>query len=111
MYVYVYCVSLLCVCLVKLSVTFVSIHDAFFSFFPFFLTFFPFSESLGLRGKVMRKIEELKAALVGSATPDEFLCPITQEVMKDPVIAAGEPTTCSPVPQATLYLQKYWITY
>lgn len=38
----------------------------------------------------MRKIEELRAALVGSAAPDEFLCPITQEVMKDPVIAAGE---------------------
>ncbi|XP_031414047.1 WD repeat, SAM and U-box domain-containing protein 1 isoform X2 [Clupea harengus] len=45
-------------------------------------------DSVGLRGKVMRKIEELRAALVGSAAPDEFLCPITQEVMKDPVIAA-----------------------
>ncbi|KAL2081459.1 hypothetical protein ACEWY4_023312 [Coilia grayii] len=45
-------------------------------------------DSVGLRGKVVRKIEELRAALVGSPAPDEFLCPITQEVMKDPVIAA-----------------------
>ncbi|XP_048094299.1 WD repeat, SAM and U-box domain-containing protein 1-like isoform X1 [Alosa alosa] len=44
--------------------------------------------SLGLRGKVLRKIEELRPSLDGSAAPDEFLCPITQEVLKDPVIAA-----------------------
>lgn len=81
-------------------------------FSPFlFLLFFSFSESLGLRGKVMRKIEELKASLVASAAPDEFLCPITQEVMKDPVIAAGEPTTCSPDPQTTQRLQIHWIEH
>ncbi|KAG7464101.1 hypothetical protein MATL_G00183690 [Megalops atlanticus] len=45
-------------------------------------------ESVGLRNKVMRKIEELKTSLVCSGIPDEFLCPITREVMKDPVIAA-----------------------
>ncbi|KAL6484625.1 hypothetical protein MHYP_G00066700 [Metynnis hypsauchen] len=45
-------------------------------------------ESLGLRGKVMRKIEELKSAVIGSDVPDEFLCPITREVMKEPVMAA-----------------------
>lgn len=48
------------------------------------------SESLGLRSKVMKKIEELKMAPANNGTPDEYLCPITREVMKDPVIAAGE---------------------
>ncbi|XP_035606082.1 WD repeat, SAM and U-box domain-containing protein 1-like isoform X2 [Oncorhynchus keta] len=45
-------------------------------------------ESVGLRGKVLRKVESLKAELTGLDAPDEFLCPITREVMKDPVIAA-----------------------
>ncbi|NXG35406.1 WSDU1 protein, partial [Dromaius novaehollandiae] len=46
--------------------------------------------SLGLRSKVLRKIEELrmKTESVSVAIPDEFLCPITRELMKDPVIAA-----------------------
>lgn len=47
-------------------------------------------ESLGLRSKVLRNVEELrmemKSACVG--IPDEFLCPITRELMKEPVIAA-----------------------
>lgn len=38
----------------------------------------------------MKKIEELKMAPVSNGTPDEYLCPITHEIMKDPVIAAGE---------------------
>lgn len=46
------------------------------------------SESLGLRSKILRKIEEMKMAPVSDGIPDEFLCPITHEVMKDPVIAA-----------------------
>ncbi|XP_035531878.1 WD repeat, SAM and U-box domain-containing protein 1-like [Morone saxatilis] len=45
-------------------------------------------ESLGLRGRLLRKIEALKAEESGSEAPDEFLCPITRELMKDPVIAA-----------------------
>lgn len=49
-----------------------------------------FSESLGLRSKVLQKIEELRMTISVSVTiPDEFLCPITRELMKDPVIAAG----------------------
>ncbi|KAG7227522.1 hypothetical protein INR49_005337, partial [Caranx melampygus] len=44
--------------------------------------------SLGLRGRLLRKIEALKAEQSGSEAPDEFLCPITRELMKDPVIAA-----------------------
>lgn len=40
----------------------------------------------------MRKIEALKAEESGSGPPDEFLCPITRELMKDPVIAAGGST-------------------
>lgn len=47
------------------------------------------AESLGLRSRLMRKIEALKAEESGSGAPDEFLCPITRELMKDPVIAAG----------------------
>uniref|UniRef100_A0A7N4P027 WD repeat, SAM and U-box domain-containing protein 1 n=1 Tax=Sarcophilus harrisii TaxID=9305 RepID=A0A7N4P027_SARHA len=47
-------------------------------------------ESLGLRSKVLRKIEELKvkAESLSSGIPDEFLCPITRELMQDPVIAS-----------------------
>lgn len=46
-------------------------------------------ESVGLRGRLLRRIEALKAEQNGSEAPDEFLCPITRELMKDPVIAAG----------------------
>ncbi|XP_037767986.1 WD repeat, SAM and U-box domain-containing protein 1 isoform X1 [Chelonia mydas] len=47
-------------------------------------------ESLGLRSKVFRKIEELRIKVdsVSLGIPDEFLCPITRELMKEPVIAA-----------------------
>ncbi|KAM9011968.1 WD repeat, SAM and U-box domain-containing protein 1 isoform 2-T3 [Ara ararauna] len=47
-------------------------------------------ESLGLRRKLLQKIEELrmKTTSVPITIPDEFLCPITRELMKDPVIAA-----------------------
>ncbi|KFQ37814.1 WD repeat, SAM and U-box domain-containing protein 1, partial [Mesitornis unicolor] len=47
-------------------------------------------ESLGLRSKVLQKIEELRTKTISAAVavPDEFLCPITRELMKDPVIAA-----------------------
>lgn len=47
-------------------------------------------ESLGLRSKVLRKIEELrkKVKILSSGIPDEFICPITRELMKDPVIAS-----------------------
>ncbi|XP_021253304.1 WD repeat, SAM and U-box domain-containing protein 1 isoform X3 [Numida meleagris] len=45
-------------------------------------------ESLGLRSKILQKIEELRMKTVSVAVPDEFLCPITRELMKDPVIAA-----------------------
>ncbi|XP_031226202.1 WD repeat, SAM and U-box domain-containing protein 1 isoform X3 [Mastomys coucha] len=47
-------------------------------------------ESLGLRNKVLRSIEELRTRMdsLSSGIPDEFICPITREVMKDPVIAS-----------------------
>ncbi|XP_072300450.1 WD repeat, SAM and U-box domain-containing protein 1-like [Eucyclogobius newberryi] len=45
-------------------------------------------ESVGLRGRLLRKLESLKAAQSGSEAPDEFLCPITRELMREPVIAA-----------------------
>ncbi|XP_042263323.1 WD repeat, SAM and U-box domain-containing protein 1 isoform X1 [Thunnus albacares] len=45
-------------------------------------------ESVGLRSKVLRKVEELKSESVCSGIPDEFLCPITRELMREPVIAA-----------------------
>ena len=50
-----------------------------------------FSESLGLRSKVLQKTEELRRRMISDSVtiPDEFLCPITRELMKDPVIAAG----------------------
>uniref|UniRef100_A0A3Q2YEW2 WD repeat, SAM and U-box domain-containing protein 1 n=1 Tax=Hippocampus comes TaxID=109280 RepID=A0A3Q2YEW2_HIPCM len=45
-------------------------------------------ESVGQRSKFLRKVEELKNALVCSGVPDEFLCPITRELMREPVLAA-----------------------
>ncbi|XP_029313781.1 WD repeat, SAM and U-box domain-containing protein 1 [Cottoperca gobio] len=45
-------------------------------------------ESAGLRSKLVRKVEELKSDSVCPGIPDEFLCPITRELMKEPVIAA-----------------------
>ncbi|CAN9507212.1 unnamed protein product [Ophioblennius macclurei] len=45
-------------------------------------------ESVGARNKLLRKVEELKSESLCSGTPDEFLCPITRELMRDPVIAA-----------------------
>ncbi|XP_053722383.1 WD repeat, SAM and U-box domain-containing protein 1 isoform X1 [Synchiropus splendidus] len=45
-------------------------------------------ESVGLRGRVLRKVEELKNESLCTGIPDEFLCPITRELMKEPVIAA-----------------------
>ncbi|NWW82005.1 WSDU1 protein, partial [Climacteris rufus] len=47
-------------------------------------------ESLGQRSKVLQKIEELRMTMISVSVPvpDEFLCPITRELMKDPVIAA-----------------------
>ncbi|NXG06811.1 WSDU1 protein, partial [Sakesphorus luctuosus] len=47
-------------------------------------------ESLGLRNKILQKIEDLRTTMssVSAPVPDEFLCPITRELMKDPVIAA-----------------------
>ncbi|XP_053452895.1 WD repeat, SAM and U-box domain-containing protein 1 isoform X2 [Nycticebus coucang] len=47
-------------------------------------------ESLGLRNKLLRKIEELmsKVKSISSGMPDEFICPITRELMTDPVIAS-----------------------
>ncbi|KAG7222332.1 hypothetical protein INR49_026758 [Caranx melampygus] len=45
-------------------------------------------ESIGLRNKLLRKVEELRSELASSGVPDEFLCPITRELMREPVIAA-----------------------
>ncbi|XP_027512035.1 WD repeat, SAM and U-box domain-containing protein 1 isoform X1 [Corapipo altera] len=47
-------------------------------------------ESLGLRSRILQKIEELRMTMISVSVPvpDEFLCPITRELMKDPVIAA-----------------------
>nr|XP_057938183.1 WD repeat, SAM and U-box domain-containing protein 1-like [Doryrhamphus excisus] len=45
-------------------------------------------ESVGLRARLLRSIQALKMELSASDCPDEFACPITRELMKDPVIAA-----------------------
>lgn len=45
-------------------------------------------ESFGLCNKLLRKVDELKSESVCSGIPDEFLCPITRELMREPVTAA-----------------------
>lgn len=47
------------------------------------------AESVGLRNKLLRKVQELKNEADCSGIPDELLCPITRELMRDPVIASG----------------------
>lgn len=44
-------------------------------------------ESLGLRSRLLRKVQAVKAEQSSADFPDEFLCPISRELMKDPVIA------------------------
>lgn len=45
-------------------------------------------ESVGLRNKLWRSVEELRSDSFSSGIPCEFLCPITRELMREPVIAA-----------------------
>lgn len=42
----------------------------------------------GHRNKILRTIKDIKKQELEEDIPDEFLCPITREVMSDPVIAA-----------------------
>lgn len=48
-----------------------------------------FSGPAGHRNKILRTVKEIKKEELEEDIPDEFLCPITREVMTDPVIAAG----------------------
>lgn len=47
------------------------------------------AESVGLRSKLWRRVEELRSDSFSAGVPCEFLCPITRELMREPVIAAG----------------------
>ena len=44
---------------------------------------------LGHRNKILREIKNVKSKELSNVVPDEFLCPITREIMTDPVIASG----------------------
>lgn len=44
---------------------------------------------VGHRNKILRNVKDLKRKEIEDSIPDEFLCPITRELMTDPVIAAG----------------------
>lgn len=68
-------------------------------------------DSVGLRNKFLRKVEELKLSMVCTGIPDEFLCPITREMMKDPVIAAGRYISESPNVSSVLYLSIWLVVY
>jgi len=43
---------------------------------------------LGHRNKILREIKNVKSKELSNVVPDEFLCPITREIMTDPVIAS-----------------------
>lgn len=57
------------------------------------------AEALGQRNKLLREIQSLKNPLwrhcsmpeEDGSLPEEFYCPITQELMRDPVVAPGTP--------------------
>ena len=44
---------------------------------------------VGHRNKILRNVKDIRKKEMEDNIPDEFLCPITREVMTDPVIAAG----------------------
>ena len=46
-------------------------------------------ESHELRDRILEELENIKRKGNSEIIPPEFLCPITTEVMKNPVIAAG----------------------
>ena len=51
---------------------------------------FAFLAPLGHRNKILREVKRIRTEEHDGAVPDEFLCPITREIMTDPVIASGE---------------------
>ena len=50
---------------------------------------FIFLGPVGHRNKILRNVKDVKRKEIEGSIPDEFLCPITRELMTDPVIAAG----------------------
>lgn len=58
------------------------------------------AESVGLRNKLWRRVEELRSDSFSSGIPCEFLCPITRELMREPVIAAGNVCGLTPTPSS-----------
>ena len=50
---------------------------------------FVFLGPVGHRNKILRNVKDVKRKEIEDSIPDEFLCPITRELMSDPVIAAG----------------------
>lgn len=44
---------------------------------------------VGHRNKILRSVKEVKKEEIDGNIPDEYLCPISREVMIDPVIASG----------------------
>ena len=50
---------------------------------------FEFLGPVGHRNKILRNVKDVKKKEIEDSVPDEFLCPITRELMSDPVIAAG----------------------
>ena len=51
---------------------------------------FVYAAPVGHRNRILRTIKDVKKEELEDNIPDEFLCPITREVMEDPVIAAGK---------------------
>lgn len=65
---------------------------------PWIIMFLSCAESVGLRNKLWRSVEELRSDSFSSGIPCEFLCPITRELMREPVIAAGNACRLAPPP-------------
>ena len=56
--------------------------------------FLCFLAPLGHRNKILREMKKMKAEQQSGLVPDEYLCPITREIMVDPVIASGRISLC-----------------
>lgn len=55
----------------------------------YYMIWIYFLAPLGHRNKILREVKKIKAEELSGTVPDEFLCPITREIMTDPVIASG----------------------
>lgn len=72
---------------------------------------FVFLGPVGHRNKILRNVKDVKRKEIEDSVPDEFLCPITRELMSDPVIAAGTILLLFYFSHLTMHVLSYCILF